>query len=51
MFGTLSQTTKLMQALVRMKPKPHDTMKLGKASPKKAKSPARKRVSAKPKNA
>jgi hypothetical protein len=46
----LDATKKLMGALVRMKPKPHEKMKLG--EPKKAKSPRRKRVAAsKPKTA
>lgn len=38
----LNETKALMGALVRMKPKPHEDMKLGKAKAKKAKSPARK---------
>jgi hypothetical protein len=36
-----------MAALGRMPPKPHEDMKLGKTKGKKAKSPARKRASAK----
>jgi hypothetical protein len=40
-----------MGALVRMKPKPHEEMKIGKAKPKKAKASAKKRVSSKPKTA
>jgi hypothetical protein len=46
-----ADTKRLMGALVRMKPKPHEDMKLGKAKAKKAKSPAKKRASSKPKNA
>ena len=38
-----------MGALVRMKPKQHDDMKLGKTKAKKTKSPAKKRTSSKPK--
>jgi len=45
----LKGTKSLMGALVRMKPKQHDEMKIGKAKAKKAKSPAKKRVSSKPK--
>jgi hypothetical protein len=41
----------LMGALVRMKPKQHDEMRLGKAKAKKAKSPAKKRAPSKPKTA
>ena len=37
--------------LLSAPPKPHADMKLGKRSAKKAKSPARKRTSAKPKTA
>jgi hypothetical protein len=41
-----------MGALVRMKPKPHEEMKRGKSSEKKAKSPRKKRsASTKPKSA
>jgi hypothetical protein len=47
----LEDTKRLMAALGRMPPKPHEEMKLGKRIAKKAKSPARKRVSAKPKSA
>jgi hypothetical protein len=39
-----------MGALVRMKPKPHEKMKVG-TQPKKAKSDSKKHVSSKPKNA
>jgi hypothetical protein len=42
-------TKRLMAALGRMPPKPHEDMKLGKRSGKKAKNPVRKRASAKPK--
>jgi hypothetical protein len=35
----LSDTKRLMGALVRMKPKPHEDMKLGKSKRKKKKSP------------
>jgi hypothetical protein len=45
----LHETRALMAALGRMPPKPHQEMKLGKATGKKAKSPVRKRASAKPK--
>ena len=38
----LGNTKRLMGALVRMKPKPHEDMKLGKASGKKKKSPTRR---------
>jgi hypothetical protein len=38
------RTARLMGALVRMPPKPHDEMKLGKAKTKQAKSPKRKRA-------
>jgi len=48
MADKLTGTKKLMEALGRMPPKPHDEMKL-KNRAKKAKSPARKRASAKPK--
>jgi hypothetical protein len=47
----LKGTKNLMGALVRMKPKPHEEMKIGKAKAKKAKSPAKKRASSKPKTA
>jgi hypothetical protein len=51
----LDKTKKLMGALVRQPPKPHDEMKIGKPRTKKAKSPARKRASgaasAKPRSA
>jgi hypothetical protein len=43
----LDDTKRLMGALVRMKPKPHEKMKIGKVTPPKAK----KRASSKPKNA
>ena len=36
-----------MSALVRMKPKQHDEMKIGNSKAKKAKSPAKKRASSK----
>jgi hypothetical protein len=45
----LEATKNLMGALVRMKPKQHDEMKIGKAKGRKAKSPAKKRASSKPK--
>jgi hypothetical protein len=51
----LTETKRLMGALVRMKPKPHEEMKVNKPTKKIAKSPRQKRreraVSAKPKNA
>jgi hypothetical protein len=48
----LRQTKKLMGALLRMPPKPHSEMKLGKPTAKTVKSPAKKRAaSAKPKTA
>jgi hypothetical protein len=47
----LQGTKKLMAALGRMPPKPHEDMKLGKPSVKKAKSPAKPAASAKPKSA
>lgn len=40
-----------MAALVRMTPKPHDEMRVGKSKTKKSKSPAKKRAVAKPKTA
>jgi hypothetical protein len=43
----LAGTKNLMGALVRMQPKQHDEMKLGKSKAKKAKSPAKKRASSK----
>lgn len=48
----LNETKRLMGALVRMKPKPHEEMRL-KSKVKKAKSPRQKRrdASAKPKTA
>ena len=39
----LDETKRLMGALVRMKPKPHEDMKLGKATAKKKASPKRKK--------
>jgi hypothetical protein len=42
----LEATKRLMSALVQQRPKPHEEMKL-KPKAKKAKSPARKRASAK----
>lgn len=47
----LAGTKRLMAALGRMSPKPHDQMKIGKSKAKSVKSPARKRASAKPKSA
>jgi hypothetical protein len=47
----MDKTARLMGALVRMKPKPHEKMKAGKAKTKKAKSPAKKSASSKPKSA
>ena len=38
---SLESTKRLMGALVSMKPKPHEEMKIGKAKAKKAKSPAK----------
>jgi hypothetical protein len=38
----LKATKQLMGALVRMKPKPHEKMKVGKSKGKTAKSPAAK---------
>jgi len=46
----LDKTKRLMAALGRMPPKPHEEMKLGKASGKRTKSP-RRRADAKPKTA
>ena len=51
MADSLKATKDLMGALMRMKPKPHEEMKLGKPRGKKAKNPARRRASAKPKTA
>lgn len=48
--ASLADTKRLMGALVRMKPKPHEDMRLNSKS-KKSKSPAPKRASAKPKTA
>jgi hypothetical protein len=45
----LKGTKSLMAALVHMKPKQHDEMKIGKAKAKKTKGPAKKRASSKPK--
>jgi hypothetical protein len=45
----LGETKRLMGALVRMKPKQHEEMKVGKK--KAAKASAKKRASSKPKNA
>jgi hypothetical protein len=45
----LKGTKNLMGALVRMKPKPHEDMKVGK--PKKSKPSAKKRASSKRKTA
>jgi hypothetical protein len=42
MVDTMKETKALMGALARMKPKPHEEMKLGKTRTKKAKSPAKK---------
>jgi hypothetical protein len=47
----LEGTKRLMAALGRMPPKPHEEMKLGKRSGKKAKSPRKRAASAKPKTA
>jgi hypothetical protein len=41
--NTLDETKRLMAALGRMPPKPHEEMKLGKRSAKSAKSPRQKR--------
>jgi hypothetical protein len=46
MHDELAETKRLMGALVRQPPKPHDEMKLGKPKPKKNKSPTKKRASA-----
>jgi hypothetical protein len=40
----LKGTKILMGALIRMQPKQHDEMKIGKPKAKKAKSPAKKRA-------
>ena len=40
----LDDAKRLMGALVRMKPKPHEDMKLGKSKRNKAKSPERKKA-------
>jgi hypothetical protein len=47
----LSGTKSLMGALVRMKPKPHEDMKVGRVKPKKAKPSAKKNASSKRKTA
>ncbi len=47
----LKATKALMGALVRMKPKQHDEMKIGNSKAKKAKSLVKKRASSKPKTA
>jgi hypothetical protein len=44
----LAGTKNLMGALVRMKPKPHEEMKVGKPKSKKTKRAAKKRASSKP---
>jgi hypothetical protein len=49
MSHDMKGTRDLMGALVRMKPKPHEEMKVGKK--KRAKSSAKKRASSKPRNA
>jgi hypothetical protein len=49
--SALDKTKRLMAALGKMLPKPHEEMKLGKRSAKIAKSPREKRASAKPKTA
>jgi hypothetical protein len=50
--GELEDVKRLMGALVRQPPKPHEKMKLGKPRGKKTKSPDRKRAaSAKPRSA
>jgi hypothetical protein len=46
--GGMDETKRLMGALVRMKPKPHEDMKVGK---KKIRTSAKKRASSKPKTA
>ncbi len=54
MSKEIEPAKRLMGALVRMKPKPHDDMKRGDPRGRKSKSPARKRgraASAKPKTA
>ena len=48
---SLQETKRLMGALMRMKPKPHEEMKVGNATAKKAKSLVKKRASSKPKTA
>jgi hypothetical protein len=40
----LEEAKRIMAALVRMPPKPHDQMKLGKPRGKKAKSPAKRKA-------
>jgi hypothetical protein len=50
----IRETTRLIGALLRMPPKPHSEMKLGRLMAKPIKSPAKKRgrgASAKPKTA
>jgi hypothetical protein len=47
--SNLEGTRKLMSALVRMQPKPHEEMKLGKKMP--VKKAQNKRASAKPRSA
>jgi len=47
----LEATKRLMGALVRMPPKPHEEMKIGKPRSKATKSPKRKRGAKAPKSA
>jgi hypothetical protein len=51
MSQQLDQTKRLMGALVRMKPKPHEEMKVGKKRKRATKASVKKRVSSKPKTA
>jgi hypothetical protein len=47
----IEATKRLMGALVHMKPKPHAELKIGKVKAKKAKGPAKRSASSKPKTA
>jgi len=51
MSKQFDDTKRLMSALVRMKPKPHENMKPGKRSGKKPKSPRKGGVSSRSKTA
>ena len=51
MMADIDATKRLMGALMRMKPKSHEDMKIGTAKTKTAKKLAKKRASSRPKNA